>query len=135
MPLVVRRSLLATIAAVAVLSAAALLTRSFAVVAPGAAAAAPAAQTMAGPTIQLVDIAFAPDGFAIPANTPTTVTLINAGAAAHNFNIDQLGVYSGDLWPGEATQVTIDAPAGMYQYACDIPGHKAVGMVGTLFVQ
>lgn len=128
MPLVVRRSLLATIVTLAVVAAVASLTRAFAV-------AAPAAQTMDGPTIQLVDVAFAPDGFAIPANTPTTVTLINAGAAVHNFNIDQLGVSSGDLWPGQATQVTIDAPAGIYQYACDIPGHKAVGMVGTLFVQ
>ncbi|HEU0116154.1 MAG TPA: PQQ-binding-like beta-propeller repeat protein, partial [Thermomicrobiales bacterium] len=100
-----------------------------------AAAASPLAQGAAGPTIQLIDIAFNPNTFTIPANTPTTVTLTDAGVSVHNFNIDQLNVHSGDLQPGQSAQVTIDAPAGTYQYYCNIPGHKEAGMVGTLTVK
>jgi nitrite reductase (NO-forming) len=87
-----------------------------------------------GPVIDLVDIAFNPRGFSIPANTPTVVTLVNQGAVVHNFTIDELNVHSGDMQPGQSTTVTIDAPAGTYTYYCAIPGHRAAGMVGTLTV-
>ncbi|HEU5430135.1 MAG TPA: PQQ-binding-like beta-propeller repeat protein, partial [Thermomicrobiales bacterium] len=102
--------------------------------ATSAPAASPASPAAAGPTIQLVDIAFNPNTFTLPANTPTTVTLINHGAAIHNFNIDRLNIHSGDLTPGQSKQVTIDAPAGTYQYYCNIPGHKEAGMKGTVNV-
>jgi uncharacterized cupredoxin-like copper-binding protein len=87
-----------------------------------------------GPVIVLVDVAFSPRGFSIPANAPTVVTLVNRGAVAHNFTIDELNVRSGDLRPGQATTVTVDAPAGAYAYYCAIPGHRQAGMVGTLTV-
>jgi cupredoxin-like protein len=80
----------------------------------GAPAASPMAQAAAGSTIQLIEFAFNPKAFTIPANTPTTLTLTDAGVSVHNFNIDQLNVHSGDLEPGQSTQVTIDAPAGTY---------------------
>ena len=38
------------------------------------------------------------------------------------------------LPPGEETEVTINAPAGEYEYYCTEPGHKDIGMVGTLIV-
>jgi nitrite reductase (NO-forming) len=85
-----------------------------------------------GPVIDLVDVAFHPKGFSLPANTPTVVTLVNRGAVVHNFTIDELNVRSGDLQPGQSTTVTVDAPAGVYTYYCAIPGHRAAGMVGTL---
>ena len=88
-----------------------------------------------GPVIDLVDIAFNPRGFSIPANTPTVVTFVNQGASVHSFTIDELNVHSGDIQPGQSTTVTIDAPAGAYAYYCSIPGHRAAGMVGTLTVK
>jgi plastocyanin len=36
---------------------------------------------------------------------------------------------------GETGTVTINAPAGTYEYYCSIPGHGQGGMVGTLVVQ
>jgi uncharacterized cupredoxin-like copper-binding protein len=100
-----------------------------------AAGASPAAQATAGPTVDMIDIAFSPNEITIPANTPTTVHLVNRGAAVHTFNIDELNVQSGDYAPGQEGDVTINAPAGTYQYYCNIPGHREAGMVGNLIVK
>jgi len=93
-----------------------------------------AAQIANGPVIDMVDIAFVPRKFTIPANTPTVITVVNKGAAVHNFSIDELNVHSGDMQAGETTTVTVDAPAGTYTYYCSIPGHRTGGMVGILTV-
>ncbi|MCC6674907.1 MAG: cupredoxin domain-containing protein [Thermomicrobiales bacterium] len=109
----------------------------------GAAAApteTPAADSGAGAasaqdvTVAMHDIYFDPAEFTIPANTPVKVTLPNQGAAPHDFSIDALGI-SVTVNPGETGEVTIDAPAGEYEYYCNIPGHKEAGMVGKLTVQ
>ena len=57
----------------------------------------------------------------------------NDGVAAHNFSIDALGIDVA-LPPGESTEITINAPAGEYEYYCTEPGHKDIGMAGTLIV-
>lgn len=93
-----------------------------------------AADAANGPVIELVDIAFTPRKITIPANTPTTITIVNNGAAVHNFSIDELNVRSGDLQAGETKRVTINAPAGTYDFYCSIPGHRTAGMVGALAV-
>ena len=51
----------------------------------------------------------------------------------HNFAIDELGI-DVDIDPGATQEVVINAPAGAYEYYCNVPGHKAAGMVGTLTV-
>jgi len=107
---------------------------------PTAAAAAQPTQAAAASggkavTIDLEDIKFVPDMFSIPANTPVTVTLVNKGQLPHDFSIDQLKISTGTIQPGQSKQVTINAPAGSYQYYCNEPGHKAAGMVGTLTVK
>jgi len=85
--------------------------------------------------VNMVDIAFDPTEITIPAGTDVTFTLSNNGAAVHDFNVDELGVQSGDVDPGGSTTVTINAAAGEYQYYCSIPGHKEAGMVGKIIVQ
>jgi uncharacterized cupredoxin-like copper-binding protein len=92
-------------------------------------AAAPAAVS-----ITSKDIAFEPKEVTIPANVPVAVSLPNAGAIAHNFSIDALGV-SVDQPVGSTGDVTINAAPGEYQYYCNVPGHKEAGMIGTLIVQ
>jgi hypothetical protein len=64
-----------------------------------------------------------------------TIDVANVGAATHNLTVEALGI-SVDLPPGEATTVTIpaDAAPGEYEFLCNIPGHAAAGMVGTLVV-
>jgi glucose/arabinose dehydrogenase/plastocyanin len=97
-------------------------------------AAAGGSAAAAQVTVEMVDIAFRPNSLTIPANTDVTVSLPNTGAALHNFSIDQLGI-DVDVEPGDTGSVTINAPAGEYQYYCNVPGHKQAGMVGTLTVQ
>jgi plastocyanin len=79
------------------------------------------------------DIYFEPDELSIPAGTDVTVRLPNEGAAPHNFSIDELGIDI-DLAPGATEETVINAPAGEYEYYCNVPGHKEAGMVGTLTV-
>jgi heme/copper-type cytochrome/quinol oxidase subunit 2 len=85
--------------------------------------------------VDLVDIAFQPNTLTIPANTPVTINIVNKGAATHTFDIDALGINTGEVAPGASTTVTINAAPGQYEYYCAIPGHKQAGMVGTLTVQ
>ncbi len=85
-------------------------------------------------TVESVDIYFEPTEVTIPANTDVPFTLPNDGAAAHNFSIDELGI-SIDQAPGSTEETVINAPPGTYEYYCNVPGHKAAGMVGTLTVE
>ena len=80
------------------------------------------------------DIYFEPAEVTIPANTDVPFTLPNDGAAPHNFSIDELGI-SIDQAPGSTEETVINAPPGTYEYYCNVPGHKAAGMVGTLTVE
>jgi plastocyanin len=59
--------------------------------------------------------------------------LPNLGGAPHNFSIDELDI-SVDIAPGETGEVQINAPAGTYEFYCNVPGHREAGMVGTLIV-
>jgi len=87
------------------------------------------------PAVVMVDIAFQPTEIVIPADTDVTIQLTNNGVAIHNFVVDELSIHSGDFTSGQSGSVTVNAPAGSYQYYCSIPGHKDLGMVGTLTVQ
>jgi uncharacterized cupredoxin-like copper-binding protein len=74
---------------------------------------------------------FDPNAVTIPAATPVTFAIKNVAQIPHNFSIDALKI-SVALPPGETTQVTITAPAGSYQFYCNLPGHRSAGMIGTL---
>lgn len=101
--------------------------------------ASPVAEAASSPiaadfTIDLVDIAFDPSDLTIPADTDVTIALVNKGVATHDFNIDKLDLESGYIAPGTTKVITINAPAGSYDFYCNIPGHSAAGMVGVLTV-
>ncbi len=81
-----------------------------------------------------VDIAFEPAALTIPAGQDVVVNIPNSGALPHNFSIDELNI-SVDQPAGYTGEVTINAPAGTYTYYCNVPGHRAAGMEGTLTVQ
>ena len=85
-------------------------------------------------TIESHDIFFQPTELEIPANQDVKILLPNLGASAHDFSIDELGI-NVSLPAGETGEVTINAPAGTYQFYCNVPGHKEAGMVGTLVVR
>jgi len=72
----------------------------------------------------------------VQANTEITINLTNNGLAPHTFDIDALGVDSGEIPPGGTGTVTFNSGApGTYEFYCKVPGHKEAGMVGTLIVQ
>ncbi|MDP9369022.1 MAG: cupredoxin domain-containing protein [Chloroflexota bacterium] len=106
---------------------------------------APAAGAGAAPaevTVESVDIDFNPNEFSIPANTDVTLHLPNNGSALHNFSVTDhnnpdvpnLGI-DVDIPPGQRQTITVNAPAGDYYYFCDVPGHEAAGMFGTMHVE
>ena len=82
-------------------------------------------------TIESYDIYFEPKDVTIPADTEVTVVLPNEGVTLHNFSIDELDI-DVDIDPGDTQETMITASAGEYEYYCNVPGHKAAGMLGTL---
>jgi len=109
---------------------------------PEASPIASPAATGATASLNMVDIAFQPNSVSIPANTDATLSITNKGVTTHTFIIND---HKNDGKPnlnikvevasGETGTVTINAPAGDYYFWCDIPGHEAAGMFGTLTVQ
>jgi nitrite reductase (NO-forming) len=74
----------------------------------------------------------------------TTIELVNTGGAEHDFSLDDRnneGVpnleIDVDMPQGFSGTVEIpaDTPPGTYYFYCDIPGHEAAGMHGTIIVQ
>ena len=64
-----------------------------------------------------------------------TIELVNAGSAEHNFHAEDLGIDE-DMAVGYSGEITIpaDAAPGTYDFVCNVPGHAAAGMVGTLVI-
>ena len=84
-------------------------------------------------TIKGEDIAFSPKEVTVAAGT-ITITFQNTGSIEHSFIIDELGVKSEKVQPGQSSTVTFEAQPGTYTFYCDVPGHKEAGMIGTLTV-
>jgi plastocyanin/mono/diheme cytochrome c family protein len=64
-----------------------------------------------------------------------TFEVVNAGAAQHDFTVDELGI--AEVLTGDPITITIpeDAEPGTYEFYCSIPGHRENGMVGTLTIE
>ncbi len=84
-------------------------------------------------TMEAGNFYFKPKDVKIPAHTPVTFKITNVAEIPHNFSIDVLAI-SAALDPGKTTDVIVNAPAGTYQFYCNLPGHRAAGMEGTLTV-
>lgn len=81
--------------------------------------------------VDLVDSAFRPAAWTVPAGRPITFVLRNAGSLAHDFSNAELRVQS-VVRPGQTVETTLTIPAGEYAVYCTVPGHRAAGMVGRL---
>lgn len=101
----------------------------------------PAGRAATEVTIGAYDIYFDPKEVTIPANTDVTVNLPNNGVTLHNFSVTghnnpdapNLGI-DVDLAVGTAETIAINAPAADYYFFCNVPGHEAAGMFGTLHI-
>ena len=106
--------------------------------------ASPGASPVAGEQVEIVsyDIYFEPKEVTIPADTDVTIVLPNEGVTLHNFSVDDnqnedlpFEPIDIDIDPGATERVTINAPVGEYYFYCNVPGHEAAGMWGTLTVE
>jgi plastocyanin len=89
-----------------------------------------------GTSVEIVagDMFYEPENVSANAGT-IEITLINEGAAEHNLLVEEVGdVLVVHTDPGETATGTIDLEPGTYTIYCDIPGHRASGMEGTLTV-
>jgi plastocyanin len=85
----------------------------------------------ADPTGQLK---FDPAKLSAPAGD-ITLDLTNDSAVPHNIAVDGAEGVSDTIQDGGTAELTVNLPAGTYEYYCDVPGHRQAGMVGTLTVQ
>lgn len=83
--------------------------------------------------IQLGDLFIKPDQLEAKAG-PITIEVSNTGQTEHNLDIE--GVAATEMIPpGESATLDVpDLEAGDYTYICQVPGHEAAGMTGTLIV-
>jgi len=100
----------------------------------GSSSGAPAGST----SVTVMDFQFKPKTMSVPAGK-VVFFLVNNGPSAHDMVIaDSTGksvarsslVQSGDTF----TFTVENLPAGSYVFYCDVPGHRAAGMEGTLTV-
>jgi plastocyanin len=63
-----------------------------------------------------------------------TVDFTNNDLFWHTFTVPALGVDIRTPVKGHG-QVSFNAPPGSYEFFCGIPGHKQIGMKGTLIIQ
>jgi uncharacterized cupredoxin-like copper-binding protein len=109
--------------------------------ASGTPSASPEASPMASPmaetglTIEMGEFFFKPNMFTIPANTDFVVTLKNTGVVAHDFVVEKSAVSSELIDPSTTGTVTVNLPAGSYQFICSVEGHADAGMYGTVTVE
>jgi len=96
----------------------------------GAAAGATALALQADPTGQLK---FVESKLTAKAGE-ITITLTNASAVPHDVAIDGAPGVSDQVQDGGTADLTVNLPAGTYEYYCTVPGHRQAGMVGTLTV-
>lgn len=105
---------------------------------PAASSATPAAAAsgngQAAATLDAVDIGWSTKELKVKPGD--TISITNKGALEHDFTIDAFKINQ-NLPNGQTVTVTIpkDAKPGQYEYYCNVPGHKAAGMFGTLTVE
>lgn len=88
----------------------------------------------AGLTFVAVDIAYEEPQKEVAAGT-ISMELINEGSIIHNVVIEELDDRNVlEAEGGETDSAEVELEPGTYTYYCDIAGHRAAGMEGTLTV-
>jgi plastocyanin len=81
------------------------------------------------------DLAFQVEEASAAAGT-VTLRMPNPSAVPHNIAVDEPEKQLGEVvQQGGVSEITVDFPAGEYEYYCSVPGHREAGMVGTLTVE
>jgi nitrite reductase (NO-forming) len=84
---------------------------------------------------QTEDFKFAQNELHVLAGSEVKLGLLNTNISPHSFDIDELDLHIAMPANDSAeTTLTITQP-GTYTFYCAIPGHREVGMVGSLIVE
>ncbi len=98
----------------------------------GAQVAGQSTQTI---TIKANDVQFDVDTVTASVGQTVTIRFENDDNMDHALSIDALNVQSVEVKPHGTTSITFTPQkAGTYPFYCPLPGHAALGMVGTLQV-
>lgn len=88
-----------------------------------------------GITVIASEFKYSPAGIEANVGDTITLTLTNKGKMRHDLVIDELGVKTKLLSPGESQTIEfVVEEAGQYVFYCSIPGHRESGMEGKLVV-
>jgi uncharacterized cupredoxin-like copper-binding protein len=108
---------------------------------PSGSSSTPAAKPCNSPQPSTVNVVEFEWGFTVSPTTvpcgPITFNQSNTGTTAHDFVIENLlgGAGQGSvITPGQTTTMTVTLTPAVWNYNCDIPTHKALGMLGSLTV-
>lgn len=112
---------------------------------PAATTEAPATtapETTGGAAATVLEIPAAEQGLAYDKTEATapagevTLSMPNPSPIPHNIAVEQPEEAIGEIVEqGGVSEITVDFPAGDYEYFCTVPGHREAGMVGTLTVE
>ena len=98
--------------------------------------------TAGGPTVEMFDYGFDPKSLTVDRGVAIRVT--NGGEIAHNLKVErgpdakeETEELAGTdtFLPGDGETLAVDLPPGRYVMACTVPGHRELGMTGTLRVR
>ena len=85
-------------------------------------------------SLSSVDIGFEPKALSAKAGL-IEIRYRNGGEAPHTFLIEGMyEVFMEVEFPGETDSYKVRLDPGTYTFYCDVPGHRAAGMEGTLTV-
>jgi uncharacterized cupredoxin-like copper-binding protein len=116
-------------------------------------ACGPGSSAPSGVRVAASEFRFEPASLTLKANVPTTLTLKNAGQTLHDLTIvsgpgiptpdahasgDHMAdkqLYHVAAEAGKEATLALNLPAGSYTFICSVPGHKELGMQGTINVE
>jgi plastocyanin len=86
-------------------------------------------------TMKAGDISLEPKETIVPPGA-VTFTYVNEGALAHTLLIDGVGGFKLEVAAkGDTDTANVALKPGRYTMYCDVPGHRSIGMEGTLVVR
>ncbi|TAK21322.1 MAG: hypothetical protein EPO26_15465 [Chloroflexota bacterium] len=119
------------------LAAAALALAACAPAGGSAAGAAPKGGGSAAPTevyVVATDFKFDPPLIRLPAGKPVTLVFDNKGSVEHDLHVAALSIHiHANAGQGAKATVTADK-GGAFDLDCTIPGHRELGMKGSMVV-
>ena len=87
-------------------------------------------------TITASDFKYEPAQFTFQQGQTYEITFVNDGPSTHDITIDDLGMNSGVINPGDSVTFEFTPEqAGSFEAYCTVPGHKDLGMVANVTVQ